>query len=153
VVAPDFQTLLTISLPSGVPLYSARGLTMTLKVIDAATQLERTVNGELLDLAEEQFRLYAAEITCADQEAPAIDGVWPGMTVVIHCPFELAYVTSGGSPTRPVVSGSSRNTADGFTYYRPVMTFKVRTVEYSSFDEWKHEYQWKLSLEEVGPGA
>jgi len=126
---------------------------MPLKVIGEATQLERTVNGKLIDLAEEQFRLYATEITCTDQQAPALDAIWPGMIVVVGCPFEFAYVTSGGSPSRPVVGGTSRNTADGFTYYRPIMTFMVRSKEYAGFDEYKHEYQWKLSLEEVGPAA
>ncbi len=64
-----------------------------------------------------QFRKYKSSISCRDQEPPAIDGVWPGHVVTVECVAELSYPT-GGSPARPVVSGSTR-TQGGFVFYRP----------------------------------
>jgi hypothetical protein len=68
-------TVLTLS-GIGVPPYSARGLTQTLEPIDAAAQLRRTVNGALRDFGYTPFRKYRSTISCADQEPPAVYGVW-----------------------------------------------------------------------------
>ena len=94
-----------------------------------------------------EFRKYASTITCDDQQAPALDGVWPGLEVVVHCMATLSYKTVGGSPARDVVPGSSYE--DGaFTFYRPKLTMRVLdfTIRY---DEWAAAIGWTLHLEEV----
>jgi hypothetical protein len=138
----------------GVPLYSARGLTQTLSLIPAIgggsgggqnPLLRRTINGVLDDLSAPQFRKYATKITCTDQEAPAFDGVFPGMVVTIWCVVELAYPQSG-SPSRPVVSGSARSQG-GFNIYRPIIVCRVKDLS-TLKDEWGASVGWELYGEE-----
>jgi hypothetical protein len=127
--------------------FSARGLSQTLEPISQTPWLRRTVNGALVDLSVPAFRKYATTITCEDQAVPALNGVWPGQQVTVDCVVELAYPTSGGTPDRPVVSGSSR-VVGSHTYYRPRLTMRV--VEYrTSFDEWGAAVGWSLRLEET----
>lgn len=130
----------------GVPLYSARGLTQTLEPIAAAANLRRTVNGDLRDISFEPFRKYHSKISCTDQRAPAIDGIWPGMTVTVHCVQELCYPV-GGTPGRPMVSGSDR-TESGFVFYRPVLEMLVVAMT-DQTDEYAADVQWSMDLEEV----
>ena len=148
ILPANSDTLLTIS-SFGNMLYQARGLTQTLSVIGAATQLERTINGNLIDLSVAQFRKYASKITIPnDTAAPPLDGVFPGMQVTVHCVVGLAYVTgTSGCPHRTVVSGSSY-VEGAYTFYRPSLTMLVRSVE-TQFDEWKNIVGWSLELEEV----
>lgn len=146
-VLPASGTLLVLSSPMGVPLYSARGLKQSLSVIRAAQQLRRTINGALVDLSLAQFRKYSSTISCADRRAPAIDGVWPGQVLTVDCVAELSYLTAGGAPARPVVSGSSYTEGD-YTFYRPQLTMRVVTPQ-TEIDEWKASVGWKLDLEEV----
>lgn len=132
----------------GVPLYSARGLTQTLTpAAEAKPTPRRTVNGELRWLGLSQMRKYDSVITCTDQQAPAFNGVWPGMEVLVDCVCELAYKTSGGSPAYDVVSGSSYVVGD-FTYYRPQIAFMVTDWQQST-PEYTHDYEWQLSLREI----
>jgi hypothetical protein len=130
----------------GVPDYSARGLTQTLEPIEAAISLRRTVNGGLKDLSFAQFRKYKSSISCRDQEPPAVDGVWPGRVVTVDCIAELSYPT-GGSPARPVVSGSTR-TQGGFVFYRPQLQMLVTGFS-TNRDEYGADVQWQMDLEEV----
>jgi hypothetical protein len=144
--SPD--TLLVVSGDNGdiIAAYSARGLTQTLDHIDAAAVTARTVNGALIDLSPVQFRKYKSQVSCTDVETPALDGVWPGMVVTVDCVAELGYAT-GGTATRPVVPGSER-VAGAWTYYRPRLDMRV--TEYTvSRDEYGHEIQWSMSLEEL----
>ena len=141
-------TLLVMS-PIGVPLYSARGLTQTLTpVSEAKPTPRRTINGELRWLGLTQMQKYESVISCTDQDAPRLDGIWPGQAVLVNCVCELAYVT-GGSPGRTVVPGTTpRTTADGFEYYYPQIAFMV--VDYNtSMAEYEHDYQWQLTLREI----
>lgn len=138
------ETLLVLS-GMGVPPYSARGLTQSLELIAAAGDLRRTVNGALRNMSMAQFRKYQSTITCADQTAPAIDGLWPGAVVTVDCVAELAFPV-GGTPQRPVVPGSQRDEA-GFTFYRPRLTMMV--VSYTeAVDEYGAANSWQLQLEE-----
>lgn len=140
------NTLLVISGP-GLPTYAARGLTQTLDPIDAAGALARTVNGGLIDFSPPQMRKYKSTISCADVEAPALDGIWPGQPLTIDCVPELGYLTAGGTPQRNAVPGSER-TAGAWTWYRPRLDMLV--VSYStSTDEYAAAVQWQLELEEV----
>jgi hypothetical protein len=142
---PD-TTLLVLS-GFGVPPYSARGLTQTLDPIAGAAVLRRTVNGDLVDRSAPQFRKYQSSISCADQQAPALEGIWPGQAVTVDCVAELAYLTMTDAPSRPVVEDSSREEGD-FTFYRPRLTMRV--VGFSqSRDEYGAVTSWKLDLEEV----
>lgn len=142
------DTLLTIS-GFGQMLYQARGLNQTLQVIDAAKQLERTINGNLIDLSVPQFRKYKSQISVNDEvDAPPLDNIWPGMTVTVDCAIMLAYPNGRvGSPARAVVSGSSY-TQNGFTFYRPSLTMLVTDLQ-ETFDEWGAKVGWTLDLEEV----
>ncbi len=139
------ETLLILS-GIGIPLYSARGLQQTLDPIQAAGNLRRTVNGALRDLSFEPFQKYHSRITCTDQRAPAVDGIWPGMLVTVHCVHELSYPGSG-SPQRPVVSGSDRIEGD-FVFYRPVLEMMVVSLT-GMTDEYPADVQWTMELEEI----
>jgi hypothetical protein len=148
VLPANSDTLLVIS-SFGNMLYQARGLSQTLEVIGAAVQMERTINGNLIDLSAPQFRKYASTINIPnDVNAPPLDGVWPGMQVTVHCAVGLAFLTGlAGAPHRTPVSGSEY--VDGaYTFYRPELTMLVKKVE-THFDEWKCIVGWTLELEEV----
>jgi hypothetical protein len=140
------NTVLEISGP-GIADYSARGATQTLDPIDAASVMARTVNGALIDLSPAQMRKYKSSIKCNDTESPALDGVWPGMVLTVSCIAELGFKTAGGTPGRPVVTGSSR-TSGAWTYFRPQLSMRV--VGYSvSRDEYGAMTDWSLDLEEA----
>lgn len=142
--APNTYTVLAIT-GLAAP-YAVRGLTQTLEPIQATQNLRRTINGTLHDLSGAQFRKYHSTISCADQRVPALDGVWPGMVLIVDCVVFLSY-QEGGSPRRTVVPGSSF-TEEGFVYYRPRIVFRV--VNYSeSEDEYGAVDSWSLELEEV----
>lgn len=142
---PNEGTLLQL-ISLGIPLYSARGLTQAFSIIDQASDLRRTINGELDDLSLEQFRKYATKITCTDQESPMIDGVFPGQQVTVVCCAEFAYPI-GGTPARAVQTGSER-TEGAFIFYRPIMDMRITLVT-TQLDEWKADYQWEIDLEEI----
>lgn len=137
-------TDLTISV-MGVPYYSGRGITQTLAAIDQAAVLERTVNYDLKNLAPTLAQKYKTTITCTDTNPPAIDGIFPGQVVVIECIAELSYL-SGGSPNRPVVSGSQR-TEGLHTKYRPSLTMMITNVSVSK-DEFGAVTAWEIDAEE-----
>lgn len=137
-------TVLTLS-GAGVAPYSARGVSQSLQPIAQASQLVRTINGELIDITPPQFRKYASTISCTDIEAPALGGIWPGMQLVVECVAELG--VSGGTVDRPAVAGST-HTEEGITYYRPILTMLVRNFQQTT-DEYGRQTSWTLDLEEV----
>ena len=143
---PSSQTRLAISV-MGVPLYSARGLSQTLEVVDAAKNMRRSINGVLTDLTNTQFRKYKTKITCTDIRGPALDGIWPGMTVVVDCAAYLTYPV-GGSPHRTVVPGTTPFTEGSHVMYQPRLTMLV--VQFTAqHDEYPCDVAWELELEEV----
>lgn len=131
----------------GVSPYSARGLTQTLEPIAGSASMARTVNGSLMDISAPQFRKYTSQISCNDQLPPALDGVFPGMEMTIHCAAHLSYRTAGGSPNRQVSSGSSRVEGE-YTLYRPILVMRV-TAFNTQEDEYGATVSWNLSLEEI----
>lgn len=142
-------TILTMSDGKDVlPFYSARGLTQTMGSIAAAKSQRRTVNFELVNLALLRSQKYRSVISAKDVRPPSRDDVWPGKIVIVGCAFLLSYPTSGGSPSRNVVSGSQRDDGHGFTFYQPLMTFMIGELD-PSFDEWNAEYSWAIPMEEV----
>lgn len=156
---PDSNTILEL-VGMGIPPYSARGLSQSYTPIAAAVSLRRTINGDLRDLAAPQFQKYNTSISGSDQEPPAVDGLWPGHTITVHCITELAvldpYTESTEPPSesetepvlgRPHVPGSVRR-ANGFIFYRPIMECKVTGFNVDG-DEWEAGVDWTLDLEEV----
>jgi hypothetical protein len=142
-----YDTLLTL-ISMGVPLYSARGLSQTLTPIEAAKNLRRDINGELVDLSLPQFHKYETEITCSDARSPALDGVWPGRVLTVSCVAELAFETGSGGPYRTPVHGSEHTTTDGFTYYRPLLSMMVEEFQEKK-DDWGVTVGWTLKMAEV----
>ena len=142
------DTLLSIS-GFGNFQYQARGLTQTLELIGESQQLERTINGRLIDLSVAQFRKYKTTISVSDEvEFPPLDGVYPGMEITVDCALYLCYPTGrAGSPNRDEVSGSSY-TDGGMTFYRPRLVMRVASFQ-SRVDEWKRQVGWNLDAEEV----
>jgi len=157
--ASEYSLLGIIPLSGAVgPLltpYSVRGITQTLAPISSAagggsalgTWMRRDINGTLVRCAPPQFRKYAATVTCTDQSSPAFDDVWLGTVVTFQSAVELSYATIGGAPFRTPVDGSERVEND-FTFYRPQMTMMITEIE-NSMAEWRAEFVWKISLQEV----
>jgi hypothetical protein len=135
-----------LNLDFGIAPYSARGITETLAPDSASQKMRRTVNGTLVDLSGTQFRKYLVSVQCRDLQPPALSGVWPGQIVTVNCITELCHET-GGAFERTAVGGSTR-TADGFTYYRPVLTMMVVSFSMDT-DEWGGRIGWTLELAEV----
>ena len=145
-MVPEMSDTLLVLTGIGIPAYSARGLTQTLQPIEAAGSQRRTVNGTLVDLSLPQFRKYRSTIRCSDMEAPALDGIWPGAMVTVHCVVELCHPT-GGTSERTPVTGSMR-TEGGFIFYRPQITMQVIGFSVEK-NEWGAITGWTLELEEV----
>lgn len=119
-------TLLQIS---GIDLgnYSARGLTMTLAPIVSGQGLRRSINGTLLNLTAPQFQKYSGSISCTDQEAPALEGVWQGMPVTITCIPNMGETVSAG-----------------------VLVISAMIDSWNiSVDEYGHEGTWTINFLEV----
>lgn len=132
----------------GIAPYSTRGATQSLDPIGSASAtIYRDVNGVLRTVAGSSFQKYKTTISCQDQLPAALDGVWPGKLVTVKCIQELSYLTAGGSPSRTVVSGSSR-TEGSFTFYRPQLDMMVTGFSVQT-DEWGAEVSWRMDLEEV----
>ncbi len=131
-----------------LPFYSSRGLTQTMTPIDAAQSQRRTVNGQLVDLSLSRMHKYASVISARDVRPPSRDDVFPGREVWVGCAYLLSYITSGGSPSRDVVSGSAVSDGHGFTFYRPLILFMLGKPA-GSFEEWQAGYQWSIPMQEV----
>lgn len=84
-------SLISLSGPGfDLSLYALRGLTADLSPIDQSAQIERDVNGNLMDLSAPELRKYRVTIGCTDQESPGFasmssdaDGIWPGSLVTV----------------------------------------------------------------------
>jgi hypothetical protein len=148
--SPGFETLLQIYDSGGkslLPLYSSRGVKQTMKFRDGAKSQRVTVNGELINLALVRMQKYSSTIEGHDVRPPSRDDVWPGRQVTIACAYLLQYPTSGGSPSRTVVSGSTF-VEGNFTFYRPLMTFMIADM-HGTFDEWQAGYTWAIDMNEI----
>lgn len=109
--------------------YSCRGLTMDLSPIQSSNGLRRTANGGLLNLTAPQFQKYSASISCQDQDAPELDGIWQGQAVTVVC--------------IPGQVGSSESTAGAITLNMLVDSWTT------SRDEWNSLTSWTINLLEV----
>lgn len=132
--------------------YSARGLSQTYEPIKSASGsgsawLRRDVNGIMESLVDTRFRKYRTTVSCSDGESPCLDEGWIGALVELHCAFEFSYVTGApGSPSRPVVTGSSR-VQGSVTYYRPILICYVADIR-SGLREYLGMYDWQIDFEE-----
>ncbi len=137
----------------GMPFYSARGLKQVLTPIQSLqnnrNNIRRTVGFSLVNMTPAYALKYYTKISADDIEGPAWDGVFPGFhPVTVWCAAELGY-PSGGSPQRPVVSGSSRvESGAPFTFYRPILQMMVLAYDFE-FDEWGARRNWSMELEEM----
>ena len=149
--ASDFQTLLVLSTPLGIPFYSARGLKQTLTPIQAAgANIQRDINGTLVDIdaGNTSFQKYASHIECGDADTRsslAFDAIWPGQLVTVDCVAELITKTT---PARTFVPGSEWTDPSGFLHYRPRLNMMVMNFS-SQESEWEATVTWSLDLEET----
>lgn len=126
------------------PPGAVRGITQSLEPISASSQIERTVNGKALDVSAPQFRKYRSTVRCTDQQAPSLDGIWPGKTVIVDCIAELSHKPAD-PPSRPVVEILREEY--GLIFYRPRLTMLV--VNYTlDKDEWDAIVGWTIELVE-----
>lgn len=146
-VSANEPTLLVLE-GIGVPRYSARGLHQTLAPIDAAAHIERTINGELIDLGNPAFRKYKSTITGTDQMAPACDGVWPGQIVTVECIAELCHPEYAPFGRPPVNYDTAVRYVAGFLYYRPRLEMRVMAFSMDE-DEYGRVVSWSMDLEEI----
>lgn len=142
-----------------LPPYAARGLTQTFQLIDAAFDVQRTINARLVNLSDANFMKLLTTISCEDFQGPAFDPVAPGTLVTVSCAFELSYLTppeeQGEPPANPpgtaalheIVTGSLR-TRDGFTFYRPKFDGMVMDFHFD-YDEFGAAVRWEMTVEEV----
>jgi hypothetical protein len=135
--------------------YSARRITQTLEQVggDAlGREIRQDVNGNAVDLTQPQFEKWLTTVTCRDMNAPSLDRAWKGVRAQMACALELNYLTAGGTPARPEVSGSSRvghGPIEGlYTFYRPLLTVIVTQVT-QGFDERNHDYNWMIRAREL----
>ena len=144
-VSETNDTTLVIS-GLGIPRWAARTLTESLKLIDAATQVTRSINGAALNWSQPQFQKYELTITCTDQRVLAFDGIEAGTEVIIDIVTELAY-PAYGSPSREVVPDSEREEGD-FVFYRPRLTMLFLGFS-SDTPEWEGRAGWQARFTEV----
>lgn len=146
-IAPNSYTLLRL-IGVSVPPYSARGLSQTLAPIDQASNLKRTVNGDLVDISFSGFRKYRSTISGTDQRPPNFDGSWPGKSVTVDCIAELSFTPDEGQTRqRPAVPGSE-HTEGAHTVYRPRLEMKIINFQ-QDHDEYGAQIGWTLDLEEI----
>ncbi len=112
--------------------YSLRGLTASLEPIAQTAQIVRDVNGNALDLSDDNFKKYRVTITCTDQESPGFAelssgglGVWPGSLVTVTLLPHLG----AASPL--------------------VLSMVVVSPWRETMEEYQHSNSWQLELEEV----
>jgi hypothetical protein len=152
----DTGSLLVITPLSGqdTPVlapYSTRAATHTYEVLNSAggqnsQWLRRDVNAVLRSVADTRFRKYNTTISCRDSNAPCLDNSWIGIEVEVQCAFEFSFPT-GGTPGRPVLSGSEREEG-GITFYRPILYCLVASIK-NSFEEWAAFNAWNVELPEI----
>ena len=141
------ETVLVIS-GADMPPYAVRGVSDNLKPIGQQGQLARTLDGELDDLSEEQFRKYSVSISCTDQQSPALDGIWIGMPLTIDCVTELCYKTALADSDTPGREAAASRVEGDYTFYRPRLDVRVTGWQIST-DEYPADVHWQLDAEEI----
>lgn len=132
----------------GVPPYSARGLTQSLAPIDQATNVKRTVNGDLKDISFTGFRKYRTTISGTDQRPPNFDGSWPGKVITVDCIAELSYTPDESQTRQRDAVPGSEHTEGAHTVYRPRLTMRIMSFS-QDHDEYGASIGWSLDAEEI----
>lgn len=171
----EWSTALKLTLTSSgqeivIPYEAGRGIQQSLAPIDGGMDMRRSVNGELIVVANPLFRKYATEISATDFVAPALGGAWKGAGVTVECVVPITQAVVSGSATLgrdPVpasvecfnASGdpvshtrSGRNvTAAGavLVRYRPILSCVVTNVSWDHSELSFESNSWSISLEEV----
>jgi hypothetical protein len=108
--------------------YAVRGITMTLELIDQSKNLARDCLGNLVDISVPQFRQHKITITCTDNDAPELAGIWAGQDISITC--------------LPRMNGTSDT---------PLTILAKVTNWNTSRPEWDAEISWQLEAEQRTP--
>lgn len=171
----EWQTNLKLTLASSgqeivIPYEASRGTKQSISQIDGGADFRRTVNGDLVAVANPLFRRYAIEISGSDSAAPALGGVWIGDAVTVECITPITQRVIGGATTlgRTPVSGSvecfnaagdlvshSRSgrsvTSAGavIVRYRPILDCIVTGAPSWDGAELSLDVSWSLQLEET----
>lgn len=135
--------------PMGLPFYSARDMECVLEAIKEHEQMERNLNGRLVDLSiPGLFEKYMVTLTCTDMFAPMIGGVWQGAQVVIDCPCQISYPSSVSTPPKPLATGTIvEDDGHGTKRIYPKLTCLIRGIS-QGFKEYPSKYNWSLKMEE-----
>lgn len=80
-----------------IPYEASRGIKQTLRPIDGGTEMRRSVNGNLIVVANPRFRKYATEITCSDYDVPAFGDLWVGDRITIESVVPIQQRVVGGT--------------------------------------------------------
>jgi hypothetical protein len=142
---PLIRTELLVVTGVNFPPYSTRTAQQQFAPIPQASQLARTVNGDLADLSDPLFRKFRTTITTSDQQLPEF--VWPGSACVVDWIAEFAFLTAGGTQIRNAVEYSERTEGD-YTFYRPRMNMRVVDWQ-ANYDDWGAIVGWTINLEET----
>lgn len=131
---PNFPTETTLMSITGIELgpYSVRDLTMTLEPIAQSVQIDRDINGNLIDLSEPQFQKYRVTISATDHESPVFVGVFPGQQFTVRTVPQL---------------GLNRNSADEQETLE--LTCMVMAPWQVNRREYAAQTSWQLVGEEV----
>ena len=146
---PPAHSVLVISGISGIPLFSSYNAQQDLGYIEASKNLDRDLNGNLVDLSRPELQKYTTSISANDvMFTIGMDGMWPGQQVTIDCIVEFIYGV-GQSPAYPAVPGSDYLLPDGlFRSYRPRITMMIEDFSIK-YDEWGARVGWTLKASEV----
>jgi hypothetical protein len=86
-------------------------------------------------------------LTCTDQEAPALAGIWPGKAFVFHSIATLSYPTAEPAKKERDSVPDSEYVVGDFTFYRPILNLVVYSWQ-TGIEEYGREINWKLEAQE-----
>ncbi|OJV47958.1 MAG: hypothetical protein BGO28_03780 [Alphaproteobacteria bacterium 43-37] len=158
----------------GEPLFSAAHCTQEFSLVRQG-MLTRTVNGEMVYLGNADHQKYITQIRGKDSHAPALENLWRGREVIVHCiQFLTQEIASGVNevvlsklpcPQSIRVLGFEGDTPvhhisekaifletesshKRFLRYRPLLKMMVVDVE-MSIQEKQNLIEWSIHLEEI----
>lgn len=174
------STLICTDLALG--FQSGFDLSIDMSPIDMSSDMRRTWNGRLVNLADAAFRLYKVRVASGEGEirAPALSRLWPGTEFQLVPPSELGDMIAPGGSSRTLqraphvesirvydlafnalpftVAGKVLTlTSPAVTavriYYRPILDLMVTEPWSINTRATRAEVAWELVSEEVGGAA
>ncbi|VDS10038.1 hypothetical protein PARHAE_03249 [Paracoccus haematequi] len=147
---------------NGQPLLPGadRNVAVSVTPISQATNLRRTVNGELINVARDVYRKLRVTISGRGRRSPAFSDMFPGDDMTVQLPDPLFY--AGADIGRTVIEKagvledcSEIRVPPGAPFAQPVaavgyiLLLECKITGLSvQVDEWKKDYTWNLELEE-----